>query len=624
MTTPVESAEGTPPAAGPARDAQLARLRRIRQLSVALFETLNQTAVVEAAIKGAMDLLGADGGSFWASSDKGFVCQLARGIGQEKLSGAQLPEEKLLAADSRGSVLAVPVTIGGSIVGALRLTRGTVDAAPPFEPRDREALEDLTDSLGAALYAAVRAESAQHNEGLALVLEMSREIGSSLDLDRMLRTTVNLATRAVEFDRGAVALYEAGHCDIRALAGVDKVDVKTPEMMDLAARAAWAVGVGEQFYLSDRTEPGSDAERIFVQIFGEDLAAAGVGSGLYLPLRDEEGAVGILLFEAERADFATDEQRELVTILANQTTVAIRNAQLYARVPMAGTLTAFAEKRQQLFAIPRRKRLLAATMAVLLLAALTLIQWPFRVPAIQPAFQPMSRVEVRGLIPGIVEQVLVREGTAIEQGMPIARLRDTEARAERDALVAAVTAAERSAALAASRRDPAQERLQRLRAESFRRELAIHEESLALLVLRSPVSGIVLSARPEEQVGKLLDAGETFALIGRTDSLELEFGVNQQEVDRVAAGAEVRLRVDAYPQRTFIGHVSAVGMVAGGEGRDAVFPVRAVVANDQGALRPGMPAQARVLTEPMSALGRMIRTPVRMLRLFWWRAWSWA
>ena len=256
VTIPVDSPDGGRTAAGPSREFELARLRRIRQISVALFETLNQTAVVEAAIGGAVELLGADGGSFWASGDTGFVCQLARGVGEETLTGSQVPSEKLFAADPRGLVLAVPVTIGGNVVGALRLTRGTAEEAPPFEPGDREALEDLADSLAAALYAAVRAESAQHNEGLALVLEMSREIGSSLDLDRMLRTTVNLATKAVEFDRGAVALYEAGHCDIRALAGVDKVDVKTPEMMDLAARAAWAVGIGQQFYLSDRTDPG--------------------------------------------------------------------------------------------------------------------------------------------------------------------------------------------------------------------------------------------------------------------------------------------------------------------------------------------------------------------------------
>ena len=103
------------------------------------------------------------------------------------------------------------------------------------------------------------------------------------------------------------------------------------------------------------------------------------GAGSISRCVTKKGRSASWCFEAERAEFATEEQRELVTILANQTTVAIRNAQLYARVPMAGTLTAFAAKRQQLFAIPRRNRMLAVTIALLLLAALTLIQWPFRV-----------------------------------------------------------------------------------------------------------------------------------------------------------------------------------------------------------------------------------------------------
>jgi len=212
-------------------------MRRIRQVSVALFETLDQTAVVETVIEGAVELLEADGGSFWAASDTGFVCQLARGPGQETLSGSEVPSARLFAADPRGLVLTVPVTIGESIIGALRLDRGAADS-PPFLPGDREALEDLAHSLAAALHAAVRAESAHHNQGLALVLEMSREIGSSLDLDRMLRTTVNLATKAVEFDRGAVALYEAGKCDIRALAGVEKVD----EYFQRYLAQTWRVG----------------------------------------------------------------------------------------------------------------------------------------------------------------------------------------------------------------------------------------------------------------------------------------------------------------------------------------------------------------------------------------------
>ena len=98
------------------------------------------------------------------------------------------------------------------------------------------------------------------------------------------------------------------------LAGADGVDAKDSALQDLAVRAAWAAGLGESFYLSERTDPGSDAERTFVQIFGEDLERDGAMSGLYLPLKDEEGIVGILLFEAGRADFATPRERALAAM----------------------------------------------------------------------------------------------------------------------------------------------------------------------------------------------------------------------------------------------------------------------------------------------------------------------
>ncbi len=604
-------------------DDEFARLRRIRQLTITLFATLDQTAVVSAALDGALELFTADGASFWASDGEHFVCQLARGEGRDALTGTRLPADAVRAGDPGALVMVAPVTIAGNEVGLIRVSRDA--GAVGFDDGDREALGDVTDSVAAALYAAVQAEAASSQHDLALVLEMSKEIGSSLDLDRVLRTVVNLSAKAVEFDRGAVALYDNGKCDVRAVAGVDTIDATTPEMQDLAVRAAWAAGIGERFYLSDRLGPRTDAERIFLQIFSQDLENAKVGSGLYLPLIDEEGAVGILVFEAERNDFASEEQQELVTIFANQTTVAIRNAQLYARIPMADALSAFTIKRREFLEIPRRKRLLAAGVAVIALALLSLIQWPFRVSALEPTFRPGRQAEVRAVIPGVVEEVFVREGTSVEPGAPIARLREAEFRAERDAVVAAVAAADRAATLAATRQDAADERLQRLRAASLRNELAIETERLQLLTLRAPISGTVLTARPQERVGASLDAGEPFVVLGQTDSLELDFGVDQREVDRVSPGAEVRLRVDALPQRTFTGRVLRVGQMARtGGAQEPNFPVTAIFANDDGALRPGMVTQARVLTAPMSVLGRLFRTPFRSLRLFWWRVWSWS
>ncbi len=119
-----------------------------------------------------------------------------------------------------------------------------------------------------------------------------------------------------------------------------------------------------------------------------------------------------------------------------------------------------------------------------------------------------------------------------------------------------------------------------------------------------------------------MDAGDLLVVVGRTDSLELEFGVGERDITRVRVGDEVRLRVAALPQQTFSGHVSSIAATSATTGADVQFPVRAVVANPDALLRPGMAAYARVLTEPASILWRVARTPVRATRLAWWRFWS--
>src|SRR5690349_2337620 len=122
VNPPIESSEARRTSRAPARD-ELDRLRRLRQLSVGLFETLDQTAVVERALDGAVVLLHAEGASFWAADDGGFVCQLATGVGRDELTGARLPGEHLLADDGSGEIASVPVAIGGAVVGAIRVSR---------------------------------------------------------------------------------------------------------------------------------------------------------------------------------------------------------------------------------------------------------------------------------------------------------------------------------------------------------------------------------------------------------------------------------------------------------------------------------------------------------------------
>jgi multidrug efflux pump subunit AcrA (membrane-fusion protein) len=256
------------------------------------------------------------------------------------------------------------------------------------------------------------------------------------------------------------------------------------------------------------------------------------------------------------------------------------------------------------------------------IAALTLIQWPLRVAGSNPTFRPTARTEVRALVPGIIERVMVSEGMPVVRGTTLVRLRDAELRAERDAALAAGAQSDRAAAQAASRGDAAEERLQRSRAGTFREEAAVLDERVGATVVRSPVAGVVLTPRPAERLGAKLEAGDLVLVLGRTDTLELEFGVDQRDIDRVAPGEEVRLRVDALPQHTFTGRVTSIGRLPVDSSAPIRFPVRAAVPNPEGLLRPGMMPYARVLTAPASTVGRLLRGPGRQARLLWWRIWS--
>ena len=601
----------------------------LHEATLDLFASDDPGEIAAKLLDAAERVVPVDGVSLWVPRDDTLECRGAKGENRELLTGATVAAsavEQPLDGEGAQAVFAAGVAVDGRLTVVLRVTRAR-GAEDGFSDAEQDALHHLAEAAGAAMSTATRVSASQRAAAdsardLALITEMSREITSTLDLDRVLRSVVNLANRALDFDRGAIALYDHGVCDIRAVAGADAVDPKDPALQDLAVRAAWAAGLGEGFYLSDRSDPASDAERTFVQIFGEDLARDGAMSGLYLPLKDEEGIVGILLFETANTDFASTRQRELAAILANQATVAVRNARLYHQVPLAETLGAISARKEAFLGLPRQRRMAYVAVLIVGVAAATLIRWPLRVSGNDPVLRPLWRADVRPTVSGVVDRVFVREGNVVDRGAPIMHLRDDELRAQREAAAASAVAADRAAAIAVSRGDAADERLQRLRADVLRRETDLLDEQIRAAIVRSPVRGVVLSARPEERVGTHADAGELLVVVGRTDSLELEFGVDQQDIARLRLNDEVRLRVAALPQHTFSGRLTSIASIGSNVDGATVFPVRAVVGNGDALLRPGMAAYARVLTEPASLVWRIMRGPARAMRLLWWRMWS--
>jgi GAF domain-containing protein/multidrug resistance efflux pump len=639
-----------PPASLEELRREVERLRLLHSITIEFNATLDFDELLPRVFDRVLTAVGAGGGSLWIAEGDMLHCRLALGGSAARLVGAQMPvgtgfigdvaqkqrttmvmeavrDPRFQAATDTtedtvsNTVMATAMVAGGVTVGAIQVVDKRTGTGA-FDTHDRELLEGLAAAAASSLRNAQLHGAERRARDLAVLLEISREITATLDIDRVLQSVVNLALKALTFDRGAVGLYEKGKCDIRAVTGQEQVDPDDPKLRDVIARAEWAAGRGEPLYLSDRDDPASDAERLFVTIFGQDLTTDQVRSGLYLPLKDEEGVLGVLLFESASPDFAGETQREVAAILANQTGVALRNAQLYHQVPMADALGALAARRQALRSVPRRRIQMYAGAALLLLGAVTLIRWPLRVSGADPVLRPNGYTPVRVLVDGTIERIGVREGSRVQRGDILAVLRATSLAADREATAADAATADRLASLATSRGDAAEERLNRIRGEALRRQLALLDEELGLTTVRAPAAGLVLTPRMEERTGTSLAEGDPLLVLGRTDTLELEFGVAQQDILRVRPGQEVRLRVDALPSRTFDGRVTSIAELPLEREGQVQYPVRAAVANPDGLLKPEMAAHARVLTDPASTVTRALRAPIRWARLMWWRIWS--
>jgi len=132
----------------------------------------------------------------------------------------------------------------------------------------------------------------------------------------------------------------------------------------------------------------------------------------------------------------------------------------------------------------------------------------------------------------------------------------------------------------------------------------------ALLVLRgkqtiiAPIGGLILEMGIH--VGELAVPGASLLTLGDLDQVTLTIYVPEDNLGQVVIGQSVAVRVDAFPERNFIGTVVAIAHEAEFTPRNVqtkkervnmVFAVDVRIANPDHALKPGLPADAVITTQ---------------------------
>ncbi|HEY75162.1 MAG TPA: HlyD family efflux transporter periplasmic adaptor subunit [Thermoflexia bacterium] len=190
-------------------------------------------------------------------------------------------------------------------------------------------------------------------------------------------------------------------------------------------------------------------------------------------------------------------------------------------------------------------------------------------------------------------------------------------RSDPQQIQAQVDAAEAEYRAAEAAVERARARLEGLRAGATREEVAAVEAQvqqaeaevesamvfLEKLTLTAPASGQVLEVT--RQVGELATPGVTLITLADLDQVTLTVYVPENRLGQVQVGQRVEVRVDSFPGRVFLGRVVSIASeaeftprnVQTEEGRtNMVFAVKVVIPNPDHALKPGMPADATILT----------------------------
>lgn len=164
----------------------------------------------------------------------------------------------------------------------------------------------------------------------------------------------------------------------------------------------------------------------------------------------------------------------------------------------------------------------------------------------------------------------------------------------------------------------AQSQVEGLRAGAIEEQIAALEARVAqaqagldalmtqreMMYIKSPMDGVVLDV--VVYPGEVAAAGAELLAVANLDQVALTVYVPENRIGQVSLGQRVEVTVDSFPGRVFEGRVNHIANTAEFTPRNVatqeervnlVFGVDILIANDDGSLKPGMPADAVFVEE---------------------------
>ncbi|MCX7318691.1 MAG: efflux RND transporter periplasmic adaptor subunit [Hyphomicrobiales bacterium] len=223
----------------------------------------------------------------------------------------------------------------------------------------------------------------------------------------------------------------------------------------------------------------------------------------------------------------------------------------------------------------------------------------------------VHQVNVTSDVNGRVTEIMFQAGATVKKGQPLVQLFDGPEQGDLASFKAQATVAnlnlDRAKQLASRQFGPqatvdtAQAAYDQAQAGISKTEAVISQKQV-----RAAFDGVLGTRRIE--VGQYLTAGTQIVSLTDLSAVYVNFTVTEKDSGKLAVGQVVRIKVDAYPGRSFEGKLTTIEPQISADTRN--IRVQATIQNPDGILKPGMFATTTVVLPDKPAVVTVPETAV--------------
>jgi GAF domain-containing protein len=607
---------------------KLQRLELAMEISRQFSSTLDVDKLMQTILDKVAHVTNAEAGSFWIKDKQSnnAICHVACGPVQDKVLGLKLKpgtgivgwvienKQKTVVFDTSmderffnkvdekvkfttKSMLCVPLLVNNECVGAISLLNKKTPVGQ-FNQQDVEMLELLAMSGAIAIKNAQLFQSERKIKELRTLLTISREVSSTLDLDRVLLAIVNLGTQVIDYKRAVIGLLDFNNkITLAAETNVAEPDMTESQNKQLKSIMKYVLDSGKPIHVvhfQKDNPPKNIPKEVINYLDTLQLKCISV-----MIMADAEGQLALITMEGEYNTLVAKESYDVIDIVVNQATVAIRNAQLYKSLP-SHTLTGRLKSSVKKSGRSWKKRTVFLLILAVLIFLMNIVTIKERVTAVVEVI-PAQIMKVTAMTDGVVQSVNFNEGDLVQHNQTLILLDRSLLELERQKVIKDINIQSAELRRLQSEGNPFEVHLKQLEIAKLNNQFQSINQQISFTKITPLTDGRILTQQTSQLINKQVMKGEILAEIAVNDRKMIEVLFAESDVLKVKPDHQAYITLQAFPDILIHGHVQSVSWtITEPETEDEPIGYKAWIIgkniDELPDIRFGMTGRAKILT----------------------------